>query len=207
MEWLKGKIKEGMPKLREALRELAPSLLPVADALEAGSVSEAIAARIRAEAKERAEAILRAAHEKTIQSIIWQNALLLGSLPMVWALGSAIPFYMAYACVFGYSSWELWGSKDLILGWARKRSLTGVIQEEVRAAIDKDLRDRRFYERKIVEYLGPDLDAVAAEIAGKLRKDVVRGLANMALTVFVSFVAFRLFAIPMLEHMALSAGS
>lgn len=42
-----------------------------------------------------------------------------------------------------------------------------------------------------------------ADVARKLRRDVLATVVNMAFTLFMAFVAFQLFALPLLEHKAL----
>lgn len=62
---------------------------------------------------------------------------------------------------------------------------------------------REFYERKAVEWLGPDLEKLSEEVASKLRPDVVAAGVNIAFTLCMAFIAFRVFAIPLLEARAL----
>ena len=99
-----------------------------------------------------------------------------------------------------YSASKAW---PLLRRIVRTRSVTGAISQEVQSVIEAELTERDFIERKAVEWLGPDLKTIADDIARYLRPDIVAAAANMALTLVLAFVAFRLYAIPMLEHRAL----
>jgi len=69
-------------------------------------------------------------------------------------------------------------------------------------AIKIELTRRDFIERKAAEWVGPDLKKVSDQVARQLKPDIVAAFVNMALTLLPAFVAFRLLAIPMLEHRA-----
>ena len=86
--------------------------------------------------------------------------------------------------------------------WAKTRSMIETIKCAVHAAILEDLCKRRPLERAAVQYLGPDLELVSYEIAYEILPDIRAALINMGLTLVMAFIAFRLTAIPMLEHRA-----
>lgn len=185
---------------REHLGALIPGN-PVNAAVE--FMSEAVAQKIRDEACAKAYTLLAQAHRKVITTIIWQNALLLASLVPVYLVHSPIPFYLAYAVVAGHSLYTLAQSRHLVVRLAKTRSVTQTLSAEVLDAINKELTQREFYERKAVEWLGADLKKIADDVARKLKPDVIAAVSNMAITLFLAFVAFRLFVIPMLEQRAL----
>ena len=180
-------------------------LLPAADAVLSVKefMSDAVAARIRGEAKTRAYEMLAKTHRRVLVTTIVQNAALMASAIPVYYLHSPWPFYATYAGVAGHSIYSAAKAWPLLRRIVRTRSFTAAISQEVQSAIEAELTERDFIERKAVEWLGPDLKSVADDIARYLRPDIVAAAANMALTLVLAFVAFRLCAIPMLEHRAL----
>jgi hypothetical protein len=184
----------------EQLSALLPAN-PVNAAVE--FMSEAVAQKIRDEACAKAYALLAKAHRSVITTIVWQNTLLLLSLLPVYFLHSPVPFYLAYAVVAGYSVYSVVGHWPLVKRLATTRSVTQTLSAEVLNALNKELNQREFYERKAIEWLGADLKKIADDVARKLKPDVVAAVSNMAITLFLAFVAFRLFVIPMLEQRAL----
>lgn len=192
-------------RLFNAAKSGLMSVFPALGAVDAAKdfISEAVAQRIRDEACAKAQALLTQAHRDVIHNIAWQNGLLLLSMLPVYLLRSPAPFYVAYACVAGYSAYSVFQSRALIGKLLRTRSLTQTLALEVREAVELELTQRQFYERKVVEWLGPDLDRLSHDVALKLRPDVRAAVVNMAFTLLMAFIAFRLFAIPLLEHKAL----
>lgn len=87
--------------------------------------------------------------------------------------------------------------------WVLIGRLIKTIKCGVHEAILEDLCKRHPLERSAVQYLGPDLEKVSYEIAAEILPDVRAALINMGLTLIMAFIAFRLTAIPMLEHRAL----
>jgi hypothetical protein len=168
-----------------------------------GSVSEAVAQRVRAEACAKAYELMAQAHRTVIRTIAWQNGLLLLSLLPVYFLRSAAPFYVAYGCVAGNSLQSVFAYRSLVAHFARTRSVTATLSRELLGAIEQELAQRHLRERKVVQWLGPSLKSIADDVARKLKPDLIAAAANMAGTLLLSFVAFRLFVIPMLEHRAL----
>lgn len=166
-------------------------------------LSEAVAQRIRDEACRKAQALIAEAHRSVIFSILWQNMLLLLSLIPVYIIKQPWPFYAAYALVFAYSAVSLFKFKGTVGRLVQTRSITQTLSLEVLDALEAELTQRQFYERKVVEWLGPDLRKLADEVAQKLRGDVIAAACNMGMTLFMAFIAFRVFVIPMLEHRAL----
>lgn len=197
MDWLKDLANTARTKLGE----LFPALSPVDAARD--FISEAVAHRIREEACSKAYALLAQAHSGVIRTIVWQNATLLASLGPVYFLHSPYPFYLAYTGVAGYSLYTVAKSWPLVLRLFKTRSITRTLSREVLESIDMELTQRQFYERKVVEWLGPDLKHIADDVARRLKPDVVAAVGNMAATLVLSFIAFRMFAIPLLEHRAL----
>jgi hypothetical protein len=192
-------------RLFDAAKSQMTSLFPALGAVDAAKdfISEAVAQRIRDEACAKAQALLTKAHHDVLRNIAWQNGLLLLSIMPVYVLHSAAPFYVAYACVAGYTAFSVFQSRRLVLRLLRTRSVTQTLALEVREAIEQELTQRQFYERKAVEWLGPDLTKLSADVARKLRGDVLAAVTNMGFTLFMAFVAFRVFAIPLLEQKAL----
>lgn len=178
---------------------------PAFGALDAARefISESVAQRIRDEACTKGYALLAQTHRSVLNTIVWQNAALLGSLLPVYFLQSAIPFYVAYTGVAGYSLYSVVSMWPLVKRLLKTKSITETLSLEVLAAIETELTQRQFYERKAVEWLGPDLKVISDDVAKKLKPDVLTAVANMAITLLLAFVAFRLFAIPLLEHKAL----
>ncbi len=54
------------------------------------------------------------------------------------------------------------------------------------------------------DWFGPDLDELSARVARDLKPEMMVAVANMAFALLLAFVAFRAFAIPQLEHLALA---
>lgn len=168
-----------------------------------GLVSEAVASKIKDEVSARAYELLAKTHRSVVTTIVVQNGALLASLVPVYLLHSPLPFYIAYCAVAAYSAYTIVQSWPLVKRLIRTRSMRQTLQEEVLLAIETELTQRQFYQRAIVEYLGPDLKTVADEVSHRLLPDIRAAIANMTLTLLLAFVAFRLFAIPMLEQRAL----
>lgn len=178
-----------------------PSLAIVDAAKEL--ISEAVAQKIRDAACAKAQTLITEAHHSVMKTIVWQNGLLLLSLLPVYLLRSSWPFYVAYVCVAGYTAYSVFQSRALLVRLAATRSVTKTIAVEVRDAIEVELTQREFYERKAVQWLGPDLQKLSDEVAHKLKPDIIAAAANIAFTLFMAFIAFRVFAIPLLEARAL----
>jgi hypothetical protein len=181
------------------------SIFPALGAVDAARefISEAVAQKIREEACIKAQALIAQAHRKVIFSIVWQNGLLMLSLVPVYLLRQPWPFYLGYACVFGYTLYSAYEYRAIIWRLCKTRSVTQTLALEVRGAIETELTSRQFYERKAVEWLGPDMKRLAEDVARKLKPDVMMAAFNMAFTLFTAFLAFRVFVIPLLEHQAL----
>ncbi|MFP3637882.1 hypothetical protein [Paraburkholderia sp. SIMBA_054] len=192
-------------RLLAAAKSTMTAMFPTFGAVTAAKdfISEAVAQNIREEACAKARTVLADAHRTVITNILWQNGLLMLAMLPVYLLRSAWPFYLAYAGVLGYTLYSVFQSRRIILRLCATRSVTQTLAAEVFEAIDAELQTRGIYQRKVVEYLGPDLKRVAQDAAVKLRPDVLAAAFNMGVTLFLSFVAFRLFVIPMLEHRAL----
>ncbi len=196
-------------KLIDAAKDGLTAYFPALGAVEAARdfISEAVAQKIRDEACQKAYALLAQTHHRVVRTILWQNATLLLSLLPVYLLQSALPFYVAYAGVAGYTLYSLAKAWPLVARLTarlvRTRSITQTLSHEVLDAINEELTLRQFIERKAVDWLGPDLKKLSDDIARKLKPDVLAAVGNMALTLLLAFVAFRLFAIPLLEHRAL----
>lgn len=188
-----------------AVKAQLTSVFPALGAMDAARefISETVAQRIREEACAKAYELMAQAHRDVVKTIIWQNALLALSILPVYLFKSAWPFYAAYVVVAGYTAYSLFKHKALVLRLLKTRSILSTLTEEVYLAIEVELTQRQFIQRKAVEWLGPDLRKLAREVATKLKPDVLAATTNMALTLLLAFVAFRLFAIPMLERHAL----
>lgn len=176
--------------------DLATEILP-------GFVSQSVAARIKEAAMFGAYEIMAKTHRTVLKTLIWQNGLLLISLPLVFLLHSAIPFYGAYGCVIGYTIWSMTHVWPQIVGLLVTRSLTKTISRTIRDAIQADLLRRDVFQRAVVEWFGPDLDKIAEEIAEDLLPDIRMYALNLAFTLGMAFITFRWFLIPMLEQRAL----
>jgi hypothetical protein len=192
-------------KLIGFARSALSTIYPAFGAVEAARefISDAVAQRIRDEARLKAHALMAETHRKVIFNIVWQNGLLMLALVPVYFLRAPWPFYLAYACVFGYTLYSVMDSRQLIIRLCRTRSVTKTLALELREALETELTQRQFYERKAVEWLGPDLAKLSEDVADQLKPDVMAALFNMAFTLLMAFVAFRVFAIPLLEHHAL----
>jgi hypothetical protein len=166
-------------------------------------ISESVAQRIRDQACEAANTLMADTHRQVIFSIVWQNSVLLLSLLPVYLLQSALPFYIAYVCVAGYTIYSLVHYRDILFRLIRTRSITETLATEIHRAIEVELTKRQFVERKAVEWLGPDLKRLSSEVAVKIKPDVLIGFFNIGFTLFMAFIAFRIFAIPLLEQRAL----
>jgi hypothetical protein len=194
-------LKKAVGAARRGLEAFVPAIGAV-DAVR-GYLSEAVAQRVHEEASRKAHDLMVQAHRKVMLTIIWQNGLLLLSLVPVYFLRSAVPFYIAYGGVAGNSLVSAYEYRSLLARLFRTRSITATLSHEVCDAIQQELTQRQAYERMIVQLVGPDLKSTAEEVARKLKPDVITAAANMAITLLLSFVAFRLFVIPLLEHKAL----
>ncbi|WP_157641863.1 hypothetical protein [Burkholderia ubonensis] len=193
-------------RLMTAAKSTLSSMFPAFGAVDAARefISEAVAQRIRDESCTKAHALMAAAHRQVLFNIMWQNGLLMLSLIPVYFLHEPWPFYVAYTCVAGYTLYSVIQSRALIQRLCRTRSVTQTLALEVREAIETELTQRQFIERKAVEWLGPDLKQLSEDVARKLKPDVMAAAFNMAFTLLMAFIAFRLFAIPLLEHQALT---
>jgi hypothetical protein len=194
-----------MHKISAAAGKVMQAALPAVQVVTTAKelMSEAVANRIKDEARSKAYELLAQSHRSVIYTIVAQNAGLMLSLVPVYYLHSAIPFYVVYALVAAYSAYTVVQAWPLVMLVLRTRSITESISLEVLDAIKIELTQRDFIERKAVEWVGPDLKKVSDDVARQLKPDVVAAFVNMALTLLLAFVAFRLFAIPMLEHRAL----
>jgi uncharacterized membrane protein len=192
-------------RLLDTAKSALTSVFPALGAVDAARefISEAVAQKIRNEASVKAQALISQAHRKVIFSIVWQNGLLMLSLVPVYFLRAQWPFYVAYACVFGYSTYSAYEYRGTIGRLCKTFSVTQTLALEVREAIETELTSRQFFERKAVEWLGPDMKRLAEDVARKLKPDVMMAAFNMAFTLFTAFIAFRVFVIPLLEHRAL----
>lgn len=186
---------------KKTLKKLVPFLSPYDSAR--GYISEQLAKRIHAEASARAYQLLAQSHRSVLVTVVWQNLLLLASLGPVYFLHSPWPFYGAYAIVAGSSIYNLFTAWPSLRLLAQTKSVTQTLSHNVLDAIRLELTQLQLYERKVVEWLGPDLKTIADEVAKKLRGDVIAMCLNLMGTLVLSFIAFRLFAIPLLEQRAL----
>lgn len=166
-------------------------------------ISEQVAQRMREEAMAKAQLLINKTHRDVMRNIILQNGALLASLIFVFLLKSAWPFYIAYGGVVAHTGYSLYTSRALLSRLASTRSITGTLAMEVREAIDFELTQVQMFQRKAVEWLGPDLDKLSLDVARRLRPDVTAAAINMAITLLLAFIAFRVFAIPLLEAKAL----
>lgn len=189
-----------LEKGKSALASIAPS--DVFDGAKS-LIADAVAERIRTEANAKARALIAQAHRKNIRTIAWQNGALMLSILPVYFLHAAWPFYVAYACVVASTLHSLYEVRGLLARLLRTRSVTKTLAAEVQEAICLELERREVYERKAVEWFGPDLATLSDKVARELKPEVMVAVANMAFTLLLAFVAFRVFAIPMLEHQAL----
>lgn len=192
-------------KLVNTAKATLISAFPVLGAVNVAKdfISEQLAERIRAEAHTKAQAILSQVHRDTLRTIAWQNGALLLSIVPVYFLHSPWPFYLAYACVASYTVYSIWQERQLLLRLCGTRSVTQTVSTVVREAIELELTKRQFIERKAVEWLGPDLQTISDDVARRLKPDVIATVINMAFTLLLAFLAFRVYAIPLLEHKAL----
>ncbi|MEX3984133.1 hypothetical protein AB4Y45_34835 [Paraburkholderia sp. EG287A] len=193
-------------RLVDAARSTLSSVFPAFGAVDAAReyISEAVAQRIREEACAKAHALMAEAHRRVIFNVVWQNSLLMFSMVPVYFLRSAVPFYLAYACVAGATLYSVIQSRNIIFRLCRTLSITRTLALEIHEALATELTKRQRYEQKVVEWLGPDLNRFSEEVARKLKPDVLAAVFNIAFTLFMAFLAFRVFAIPMLEHRALA---
>lgn len=184
------------------IREVAPVINGLFVAKDV--LSDVVVQRIREEAQAKAQVILAQTHRNVLMTILWQNSVLLASLVPVYLLHSPIPFYLAYAVVTGYSIYAVATCWPLIYRLIKTRSVTQALAYEVQVALEKELVQRSLFERKAVEWLAPGIQTLSYDVATKLKKDVVAAATNMTVTIVLAFVAFRLFALPYLEHKALT---
>jgi hypothetical protein len=192
-------------RLLDAAKSTLSSVFPALGAVDAARefISEAVAQQIRDKACVKAQALIAQAHRKVIFSIVWQNGLLMLSMVPVYFLRSPWPFYLAYACVFGYTLYSAYEYRAIIWRLCKTFSVTRTLALEVREAIETELMEGQLIQRKAVEWLGPDLERLSEDVARKLKPDVMGAAFNMAFTLFMAFIAFRVFVIPLLEHRAL----
>lgn len=186
---------------REQLSSLLPDTNPVDMAKD--FVVEAVAQRIREEASAKAKSLLAKAHRSVLRTICIQNGALLLSIALVYLYHSPIPFYLAYVAVSLHSAYNVWTSLPLVSKMVLTWSITQTISGEVHSAINAELMQRQLYERKAMEWLGPDLRKIADEVARKLRPDVLAAFTSMAITLLASIIMFRLYMLPYLEQRAL----
>ncbi|MGF6440243.1 hypothetical protein [Paraburkholderia youngii] len=198
MEWL--------DKVATAARSGLAQVFPAFGAVTAArdAIEEAVAQQIREAACAKGFEMLRQVHRNVLFTVAWQNSLLAASLLPVWVFRSPIPFYLAYAAVACYTVYSVATMRHIVLRLIKTRSVTDTVSAEVLNAIEVELGTLHFIKKKGIELLGPDLKKIADEVARKLRADVLAVAGNMALTLLLAFVAFRLFAIPLLEHRALA---
>ncbi|MBC3861513.1 hypothetical protein H8K32_05315 [Undibacterium jejuense] len=161
---------------------------------------------IRGQARLGAYKFLFETHRSVINAILWQNALLLSSIMLVYFFQSAIPFYLAYAFVAIYSASIVLRSWPKLRQWFKFRSLFLIVKQTISEEIENELCRLPIYGKKAIEYLGPDLDTLSHDITDELLPDIRAALIHMGLTLVMAFIAFRLTAIPMLEHRALHLG-
>jgi hypothetical protein len=192
-------------RLMSSARGALGSIFPAFGAIDAARdfISEAVAQRIREEACAKASAMMAEAHRTVIFNIIWQNGLLMLALVPVYFLRAPWPFYLAYACVAGYTAYSAFQYRRILFRLCRTRSITATLALEIREAVETELTQQRLYAQKAVEWLGPDLKTLSEDIARKLRPDVLAAGFNLGFTLLMAFVAFRVFVIPLLEHRAL----
>lgn len=176
--------------------DLATEILP-------DFVAQSVATKIKETAMFGAYQIMAKMHRSVLKTMIWQNGLLLISLPLVFLLHSAIPFYLAYAYVIGYTVWSMHCVRPQIVGFLVTRSLQKTISRTIRDAIRADLLRRDVFQRKIVDWFAPDIDKIADEIAGDLLPDIRMYVLNLAFTLAMAFITFRWFLIPLLEQRSL----
>jgi hypothetical protein len=192
-------------RLLDTARSTLSKAFPAFGAVDAARdlISEAVAQRIRDEARSKAQTLIAEAHRTVLFNILWQNGLLMFSMVPVYFLRKPWPFYLAYAGVACYTLHSLFHYRAILLRLVRTFSVTRTLALEVREAIELELTQRRLYEKKIFEWLGPDLKNLSEDVARTLRPDVMAAVANMAFTLLMAFVAFRVFVIPLLERHAL----
>ncbi|MFZ6690038.1 hypothetical protein ACO0K0_20065 [Undibacterium sp. SXout11W] len=161
---------------------------------------------IRCQARLGAYKFLFETHHSVINAILWQNALLLTSILLVYLFQSAIPFYIAYSFVAIYSASVVLNAWPKLLEWFKVRSLFLIVKKTISDEIENELGKLPVYGKKAIEYLGPDLDLLSHNITDELLPDIRAALIHMGLTLVMAFIAFRLTIIPMLEQRALHIG-
>lgn len=200
------KVKESLSKIGS----ISPTVTKVASVLVDAVISqsaigtaktviqEAIAKKIEGEAHARAMQLLTELHRAITTTIIWQNTLLVLAIGMCYVLKSTVPFYGAYLLVGIYSAWKvIEGRRYMALLW-ETLSIRKALTQSIRTEIDEELTGRHRYEQAVVEYLGPSLDDIANTIATRLLPDVRNLMISAGLTLVISFVCFRLIAVPYL---------
>ena len=161
---------------------------------------------IRGQARLGAYKFLFETHRSVINAILWQNALLLTSILLVYLFQSAVPFYIAYSFVAIYSASVTLNAWPKLREWFKVGSLFLIVKQTISEEIENEVGKLPVYGKKAIEYLGPDLDALSHDITDELLPDIRAALIHMGLTLVMAFIAFRLTAIPMLEHRALHLG-
>lgn len=183
---------------RSTLGKLTPGKRSVLDLV--GMATDSLANVIREEARTQAYRFLAKSHRTVMFTIVWQNALLLASLFPVYLLHSALPFYLAYAVV---ASWSIYSTVQI---WPFVRrmvtlgSLSASVAAELHSEMEAEIEKRQYLTRAAIKLLQPDLKKIAMDVASDIKADVMASALNMFFMLSMAFVAFRLFAIPWLEH-------
>lgn len=189
-----------------AVRQSSPLLGGLAvEATTALSVKirERIDKQVLKEIEDATRDLIKDAHKEVVSTVALQNGILFLSLLPVYLLHSPIPFYLAYAGVLSHSFYGIYRHRRLCSSIVRTRSITQTLASVIREQVEERLKERNPFERKAVEWLGSDLNILAEKGARKIRPQVVAAVWNMIFTIFVSYAAFRVFAIPLLERHAL----
>ena len=152
------------------------------------------------EAEAQAARLLREARNGVYLAIVWQNALLLCSIWLSLHLHSPIPFCASYLMVASYSLWCVVQHRQHIFAAIRTRSLFAVLRGEVRDAVVGALQQLGTIERLVVTHLGPDLEALSDRVARQLYPAVRSACVNLAVTLGLSFLVFRVWLVPTLAR-------
>ena len=168
-----------------------------------GMASTKIGDMIISDAKLSAYELLIKTHRSVMNTVLWQNGLLLVSIFPVHLMHSATPFYIAYTVVLTYTAVTSAQKWPLIQEAIEHRSIHKVVRRTVRKEINNSLEKTNMFARAVVEHFGPDLEQLSDDIAFQLTPDIRAMLINMCLTLFMAFIAFRMTIIPLLEHGAL----
>ena len=142
-------------------------------------------------------------HKDTVQTILWQNGLLMISIFPVHWFHSTAPFYIAYGIVLAYTIFKLskfWPEMRLA---AKMRGIRKAIKLILEENIMNELKTLPTVQRILVEQFGPDLDRLSNQISVEILPDIRAVAISSTLTLIMAFIAFRMTVIPLLEHMAL----